>query len=163
MKKFIKVLIVIIISITCHCGPVFGKTLNINDSDYVIINNRKVFLNVADTQSKRSRGLMFVDKLSEDQGMVFLFDISDYEYFWMKNMKIPLDIVFINDNKIAKIYKEVPVCKSDNCKLYNSEYKVDTVLELKTGFCSKYNVKVGELIRFSDGVKIKQNNLKSKK
>ncbi len=44
-------------------------------------------------------------------GMLFIFDQKAPREFWMKNVKIPLDILFVNDKKIVKIYKKVPICK----------------------------------------------------
>jgi len=74
-------------------------------------------------------------------------------------MKIPLDMLFNYHDKIAKIYKEVPVCEKDPCLVYSSIYKVDSVLELKAGFCDKYNIKEGDSLEFSQNIKNKIINL----
>ena len=103
---------------------------------------------------------MYIDKIADDQGMIFLFEKPDYKYFWMKNMKIPLDIVFLSNDKIVTIYKEVPVCEKDPCHLYASKYKIDTVLEFQKGFCEKYNVKIGDKIKLSQDIKLLKAGLK---
>lgn len=160
MQKIIVSAICLLILFSSQISKSYGNLLQTSDLDYVIINSHKVFLNIADTPEKRTNGLMFIDKISENQGMVFLFGKPEYEAFWMKNMKMPIDILFIKKDKISKIYKEVPICKSEPCKLYNSNFPVDSVLELKTGFCDKYNVKAGDKISFSEDVKNRQKELK---
>ena len=137
-----------------------GESLKTSDLDFAFIKNQKIFVEVADTQEKRAQGLMYVDNIAENQGMIFLFEKPKVRVFWMKNMKIPLDILFINKDIIAKIYKEVPVCENDPCPLYSSKFISDTVIELKKGFCDKYNVKVGDKIKFSNDIKTKQDRVK---
>ena len=68
----------------------------------------------------------------------------------MKNVKIPLDMVFIYKDKVVKIYNMVPGCANDPCDIYPSKYKVDYVLELNGGFCLKNNIKPGQLVKLSN-------------
>lgn len=160
MKKVVITIICVLMLFVYQISKGNGETLKISDNDFVFINNQKVFMNVADTFEKKAQGLMNIDKIAENQGMIFLFKKPDFKKFWMKNMKIPLDIVFIYNEKIVKIYKEVPVCEKYPCPLYDSEYKIDTVIEFKDGFCDKYNVKAGDKVKFSNDIKIKQSRVK---
>jgi len=160
MKKFFIIIICILILFVYQMTKTNGASLKPVSTDFVVINNQKVFLDVADTREKVTQGLMGIDSIAENQGMVFLFKKSDYKTFWMKNMKIPLDIVFISNEKIAKIYNEVPICEKYPCPLYESKYKIDSVIEFKNGFCEKYNVKIGDKITFSRNIKLKKAGLK---
>jgi len=160
MKKIVITIICILILFVYQITKTNGESLKPVSTDFVVIKNQKVFLDVADNREKITRGLMGVDNIAENQGMVFLFKKHDYKTFWMKNMKIPLDIVFISNEKIAKIYNEVPVCEKYPCPLYESKYKIDSVIEFKKGFCEKYNVKVGDKIKFSQDIKRKKAGLK---
>ncbi len=159
MRNLATMIFVLIIFTVCLQSS-RGESFTVNDSDYATIKNKKVFLNSADTEEKKLNGLMYIDNLPENHGMVFLFEKLDYRTFWMKNMKIPLDILFIKNDKIVKIYKEVPVCRYEPCEFYKSKYKIDSVIELKSGFCAKYNIKTGDKIKFSKSIQIKKNNLK---
>jgi len=160
MKKIVVTIICILMLFVYQIAKTNGASLKPDNFDFVIIKNQKVFLNVADTREKKRQGLMGVDNISENEGMVFLFKKSDYKTFWMKNMKISLDIVFISNEKIVKIYKEVPVCEKDPCPLYDSKYKINSVIEFKKGFCEKYNIKTGDKIKLSQEIKNKQSQLK---
>ena len=160
MKKVAITIICILMLFVYQITKSNGESLKTSNSDFVFIKNQKIFLNVADSPEKLMKGLMYIDNISENQGMVFLFKKPDYKKFWMKNMKIPLDILFIYKDKIVKIDKEVPICEKDKCPLYESKYKIDSVLELKAGFCDKYNIKTGDEIKYSQDIKTKWISLK---
>lgn len=64
---------------------------------------------VADTPQETSQGLMYREKLAKDTGMLFILGYEGKHNFWMKNVRIPLDIIFVNRNKeIVKIHRNVP-------------------------------------------------------
>jgi len=129
-----------------------SETLQTNNNDYIFINNKKIILSVADTPSKRIQGLMHINEIPENKGMVFLFKKPESKAFWMKNMKISIDMLFIYKNKLVKIYKSVPVCSENPCPVYDSNYKIDSVVELKQGTCDKYNINIGDKIRYSRNI-----------
>ena len=137
--KIIFILFICSVSLFCLCIP--AKSLT---DITCLINNKKITLEVADTDTKRQLGLMFRDSLDENQGMIFLFNKPREVSFWMKNVKIPLDMLFIYKNKVVKIYNMVPGCEDEPCDLYPSVYKIDYVIELNGGFCQKYNIKTGQ-------------------
>lgn len=110
------------------------------------INNNLVSLEVVSSEKDKENGLMNRQSLNENQGMLFLFDKPQQVYFWMKNVNFPLDFLFIKKNKIVTISSQVPVCKNNTCPIYPSIQPVDSVIELSAGFCSKYNIKVGQKI-----------------
>lgn len=104
------------------------------------INNKKYNVKVATSDEEREKGLQGVDTLAEDEGMLFIFDPPQEVSFWMKDTKIPLDIVFINeDYEVIKVRKGTPnteeaiVCDDVAYVLevnQNSGIKVGDTLEL---------------------------------
>ncbi|MCX7641674.1 MAG: DUF192 domain-containing protein [Elusimicrobiales bacterium] len=110
MKKIYFLFIVLIIILGIIIVFVYNKGKNFYEcrKAYLNYNNTKIELDVANTDSKRRIGLMFVKKLEENRGMFFVFDEEKEYTFWMKNTYIPLDIIFISkDMKINKIFKNI--------------------------------------------------------
>lgn len=114
----------------------------------VKINNRTFKVEVMDTPEKQQQGLSGREKLPQNQGMLFVFDEKSYHYFWMKNMNFPIDIIFIDDDKIVSIVKNAPPAKSgeENPPLYKSGGPINRVLEVNSGLSDKYEFKVGDKV-----------------
>ena len=100
---------------------------------------------IADTEPRRVRGLMFQDELPSDQGMIFVFEQSGLYSLWMLNMQFPLDMIwFDQDGKVVHIKKNIPPCKSPleitTCKSIVPDGEAVYVLEVTTGFIEKNNI-----------------------
>lgn len=101
----------------------------------------------ADDQS-RAQGLMFRDYLPPRTGMLFLFPEDGQFSFWMKNCRMPLDMLFIESTgRIAHIKDSVPPCPADPCPSYPSNVTSRYVLELAGGEARKLGMKVGDVLR----------------
>ena len=113
------------------------------------IDDLKIIVEVAETNEERSLGLSNRTRLDDQSGMVFVFTKNSKPVFWMKDTKIPLDIIWINDNKIIGIEKNVqPELGVTDSKLkkYPAPSEIDYVLEVNGGFSDKNSIKVGEMI-----------------
>lgn len=114
------------------------------------INNTEIKLRLAQTTNEISRGLGGVAQLEENEGMLFLLPQKDTKpTFWMKDMLIDLDMIWINDDRIVDIHENVPAQRgvSDGeLKLYSPKEKIDYILEVNAGFAAKNNIKVGDLV-----------------
>ena len=107
---------------------------------------KKIDVEIADNDAKRSRGLMFRKTMEDTQGMLFVFVVSELQSFWMKNTVLSLDIMFVNENKeIVKIHKNTTPFSE---KSLPSEKKSMYVVEVVAGFSDKYGVKEGDKIDF---------------
>lgn len=113
----------------------------------VKINGVEIIVEISDTEEKRKKGLSFRENLGERQGMLFLFENFDFHPFWMKNMKFPLDFIWIAGNEIVDIRENIPPDYSDI--LYPS-LPVDKVLEVRAGFVKKYEIQKGQKIEILD-------------
>ena len=115
------------------------------------VGNNTLNIEIADTQASRLQGLSDREKLDQNSGMLFVFDKTDeIRGFWMKDMNFPLDFIWINDDKIIQIDKNVPAPAPDTpdsqLTIYQSHLPVDYVLEVNAGFADQNNLKVGDSV-----------------
>jgi uncharacterized membrane protein (UPF0127 family) len=109
-----------------------------------------LLVEIADGPKSRETGLMYRKNLDENRGMFFIFEDSDIRSFWMKNMSIPIDIIFIDRHFIVRtIFRSVKPCRKEPCEMYTSMFKSRYVLETKSGFCKKFGVTEGERIEYA--------------
>jgi uncharacterized membrane protein (UPF0127 family) len=112
-------------------------------------NGKAVTAELAITDFERAKGLMFREQINPDQGMLFVFEDEGLHSFWMKNMVISIDILWLNKEKrIVHIEERVPPCKEDPCPPYASKIPAMYVLELKTGSIQENNLKLFDRINF---------------
>ena len=101
-----------------------------SSSNYIIINDQKFFVEIADSPEKRAFGLMGRESLCVDCGMFFIFESEDKHNFWMKNTLIDLDIIFIDSSlTVVDIIYAVP-CVEAVCDSYVPQDDALYVLEI---------------------------------
>jgi hypothetical protein len=122
-----------------------------NNGPKARIGNQEFNLEIARTDEEKQIGLSKYKNIPKDFGMLFPFEKTDYYSFWMKDMKFSVDIIFIKDNKIVTIYKNVPAPKSNHESLptYKSSGLSDTVLEIKGGLSQEYNFKINDFVEIN--------------
>jgi uncharacterized membrane protein (UPF0127 family)/phosphatidylserine synthase len=104
---------------------------------------------IKDTYQERVLGLMYREYLPENQGMLFVFDSPERYTFWMKNMQISIDMIFLDKNKkIVTIHKNVPPCNQEPCSTYAPGLPSLYVVEVQAGFSDKHNLEVGQTVNF---------------
>lgn len=123
-----------------------SKQSDLTEKPKVKVGEVEVFVDIADTNSERQKGLSG-QTLEESEGMLFIFDQKDtLPSFWMKDMEIAIDIIWIDDEKVQKIDKNVqpePGTPDQDLKKYYPAGPVDQVLEVSAGFSEKNNIEVG--------------------
>jgi uncharacterized membrane protein (UPF0127 family) len=108
---------------------------------------KKISIEVASTPFKRSQGLSGRDGLTENEGMLFLFDEPSRSGFWMKDMKFAIDIVWIMDGKVVDIAADAqpqPGKQDHELAVYSPKNEADTVLELSSGWTKQNNIAIGD-------------------
>ncbi len=104
----------------------------------------KIDIEIADSDYKRAKGLMDRLNMEEDQGMLFLFPFDTMQSFWMKNTVIPLDIIFVNREKvIVTIHKDAVPFDTGQ---YPSTKPASQVVEVTAGYTDLYGINVGDKI-----------------
>lgn len=107
---------------------------------------RKINLEVARSPQEQATGLMYRDQVPDDRGMLFLFDPARPVGFWMRNVRIPLDMIFLENGQVKAIASAVPPCNTDPCPTYGPETPIDQVIELRGGRAAELGLKVGDRI-----------------
>jgi uncharacterized membrane protein (UPF0127 family) len=110
----------------------------------------RIMVELAQSPQARAQGLMFRRELAEGHGMLFIYDCPLIPAFWMKNMFLTIDIIFIGqDRQIKKIFSEVPPCPAGQiCETYSPSEPVVYVLEVPGGFSGKIGLQPGDLFQF---------------
>lgn len=114
------------------------------------INGSKLNVEIADTQSKRNKGLGGRNSLASDSGMLFVFPDLSKHSFWMKGLSFPLDFVWIRGDKVVSILQNVPPPlpgqADSSLPVYQPSTEVDKVLEVNAGVIERLNIKVGDVL-----------------
>jgi uncharacterized protein len=119
------------------------------------IGNHAFNLEVARTHAQQAMGLMYRRWLPDNRAMLFPFAPPQPVSFWMKNVILSLDMVFVRNGTVIAIASEVPPCKQDPCPTYGPPEAVDQVIELRGGRAKALNLKKGDpvTIRWSEKAK----------
>ncbi len=131
------------------CGVTLGCA-TAGDGSWVELKGKRFIVEVADDDAERARGLMFRDELPEGHGMVFVHEAEAPQAYWMKNTKIPLDILYFDQQrKLVSVQQGVPPCSAgDRCPPFASEGPAQYVLELNAGVAATLDVKPGDPLVF---------------
>ena len=119
------------------------KKNRVRGENYVQIKEKKFAVELALTEEEKNTGLGGREEICMSCGMLFVFSQSGKYSFWMKNMKFPLDIIWIADGKISHIAKNIP---SEYQGIIAPDANADKVLEINGGLAEKFNFKTGDRI-----------------
>lgn len=104
---------------------------------------------IADNIVEQTLGLMFRKNLAPDRAMLFIYDEPGGRSFWMKNTRIPLDIVFIDEGGRITNIEEAQPCSSRPCARYISQGRAKYVLEINQGLSREYGFRKGSQVELN--------------
>jgi len=107
-------------------------------------------IEVADTEALKMQGLSGRDSLPENSGMLFKFDVPNRYSFWMKDMRFPLDFIWIANGRVTEIDHNVPVqpgVLDERLNVYQPLVPVDSMLEVNSGWAEKQGIKAGDSVK----------------
>lgn len=108
-----------------------------------------ILVESARTPAAWARGLAHRDTLPSDAGMLFVFPSAERRTFWMKDTRIPLDLIWIRDGRVVGITRDVlpePGVPDAELQRYPSPEPVDLVLEINRGWAAEYGIRVGDRV-----------------
>ncbi|MBM3257286.1 MAG: DUF192 domain-containing protein [Candidatus Liptonbacteria bacterium] len=118
------------------------------------VGNRTYIVEIADTIPLRTQGLSGRDKLEEGHGMLFVFGSLGEHPFWMKDMKFPLDFVWINGDRVVGTTERVPAPAPSSSILslpnYHPPEPIDKMLEINAGEVAKWGIQVGDKVEIGN-------------
>ena len=114
------------------------------------VGNDVVQVEVADDDAERARGLGGRDRLDRDAGMYFVLT-DDSPRIWMKGMRFPLDLVWINDGRVVDVTSRVPDrppgTPEAELPIYSPSQPANRVLEVNAGWAERHGVRTGDPVR----------------
>lgn len=103
---------------------------------------------VADEPQERNEGLMDVNSLPANKGMLFMFEEQEPLSFWMANTPLALDIIFINENhEIVRIHHSTQPFSEEN---FVSDKPAKYVIETNAGFSISHDIQEGSTVRWKE-------------
>jgi uncharacterized protein len=116
----------------------------------VIVNNFELIADLAITNDQQIKGLDVKDQLRENEGMLFVEKQPARYDFWMRGMKFPIDIIWLDsDRTVIHIEHNLQPCVSDlDCSLHSPDKDALYILETVAGFSQKHNVETGTHMDF---------------
>lgn len=137
---FIIIILILVIGITFAVYEYRGR-------NRVCFKDNCFEVELAKTDEERMLGLMFRKSLGQNRGMLFIFPEEGIYSFWMKNTRIPLDIIWINENKdVVFISEHTQPCKEDFCPSITPPEKAKYVLEINGGVSKEIGLGVGDSV-----------------
>ena len=116
----------------------------------VTVNEVPLLVRVADNPWERRQGLSgFTAAEVDAQGMLFVFKDAAVREFWMKDMLLDLDVLWIRDGQIVGIDSGVkaPADGQEPARMSSQPVPADMVLELPAGYAQKFDLRAGSAIK----------------
>lgn len=118
-----------------------------NRNGSVCFENSCIEVEIPTTREERTTGLMNRTYLPEDNGMIFIFDEECINKIWMKNMLIPLDIIWLDyKGIIIHIDKNVVPC-NEYCRSFGPESCSKFAIEVNGLYTDRHNINIGDRVR----------------
>ena len=128
-------------------APKGEPSFQVSDIKFVKIAGQMVKVDLALTPETQEQGLSGRKSLASDAGMLFVFPKLSINYFWMKDMNFPIDMIWIGED-LKVIYIKKDAQPSSYPDSFGPGVDNRYVLEVLAGFSEKNNLKVGDRVEF---------------
>ena len=131
------------------CGSPSSTRDDYYFTEVVFPNGAKIKAEVIRDPLIMQRGMMFRDSLAADRGMLFTHGQPGNFPYWMHNVKVPLDIIWLDSNRnVVEIVHSAAPCPKRPCPDLGGTKPALFVLEVNAGVAKKNNLQAGESLRF---------------
>lgn len=131
-------------------APTVSACLDFQES-HVTVGEKVLSIAIAQTHEEKVQGLSGCGELPENSGMLFPYEPAQPVSFWMKDMLIPIDILWIRSGKVVGVTANIPVPAPNtpvsDLPQYQSPGPIDSVLEIKSGGAKEYGIEVGSSVK----------------
>ena len=142
MKKLVVIIVLILLIFVLFM--VLAQKENIEKIKEVCFENKCFEVEIA---KDKALGLMNREVL--DGGMLFVYNQERFISIWMKNMKIPIDIIWLNkDKEVVHLVENAQPCITEKCESFKSNKKAQYILEVNAGQIQENNVQLGNQVEF---------------
>lgn len=134
--------------VVIYIFPPSGNPDDESSTAKVFIRGATFDVEVVKTPEGRKQGLSGREYLPELNGMLFIFEKPGSYSFWMKDMRFPIDILWLRDKRIVHLEKNVlppaPETLDSEPKVYDPRTEVDMVLEVNAGMSDRAGISIGD-------------------
>ncbi len=116
----------------------------------VEINEKLITAEIAKTPQQITKGLSDRKSLPKNEGMLFFLGGRRIATFWMKDMLFPIDIIWIDNERVVYIIENAQPPNVSSTPTYTPDKPSTHVLEVNTGFAQKHNIKVGAKVTITN-------------
>ena len=140
MKNKTIILLILILTISACTTQTQQETC----IDEICFDENCFKIEIPRTQEEMIRGLMHVEYLPDDEGMLFIFKEPRAHAFWMKDTLIPLDMIWL-DEELQVVYVQTAVpCIEEPCTIYAPNTTALYTLEINAGLADEKNIEIGQ-------------------
>jgi uncharacterized membrane protein (UPF0127 family) len=135
-SRILATMLVVVGCAACAIGP-----------PYVKLKGQRFKVEIVEDVERQALGLMFRRDMPENHGMLFIYPNEAPRSFWMKNTRIPLDIMYFSSElRLVSMAENAQPCRVEQCPGYPSAGPAQYVLELNAGKASELGVEAGDLL-----------------
>jgi uncharacterized protein len=148
--KLIKIIVVVfvVLLLLILTFSFLKKNTPKSQTELSIANKVKIAIEVANTDEELQQGYSNHQPISDKEGMLFIMPTIALHTFWMKDMLFDLDFIYIQNNKVVDLVKNIPSPANNQGEIayVNPKVAVNQVLEVKSGFIDQYKIEIGDWI-----------------
>lgn len=144
-----------VVLVMCAClGACSSQTDPLNDVNSRIVrfpDGTEIRAELAIHEGDLLKGMKYRESLDEDRGMLFIYGKEGMYPFWMYEVKVPLDMIWLDSNKrVVQLVHQCPPCPgpSEKCPSYGGQVPATYILEVKAGVAKKHNIRPGVQLEF---------------